>query len=139
MTATAPGTADADAARAFASRYGRDKRTDRQLKTVGAVLGVLLLVVVGWFGWSYIAGQKLSAEVISFDVVSDHEVKAHLEVRKDEDAKGTCTMRSQAGDGAEVGRADFRFDQSAKRVDKVVTFRTTSRGTTAELVGCHAD
>ncbi|NEA44656.1 DUF4307 domain-containing protein [Streptomyces sp. SID11385] len=141
MTATAPGTAgtDAEAARAFASRYGRDKRSDKQLKTAGAVLGVLLLVLVGWLGWSYIAGQKLSAQVISFDVVSDHEVQVHLEVRKDEGAKGSCTMRSQAADGAEVGRADFRFEQSAKRVDKVVTFRTTSRGTTAELVGCHSD
>ncbi|NED89571.1 DUF4307 domain-containing protein, partial [Streptomyces sp. SID11233] len=64
MTATAPGTAgtDAEAARAFASRYGRDKRSDKQLKTAGAVLGVLLLVLVGWLGWSYIAGQKLSAQ-----------------------------------------------------------------------------
>ncbi|ASY34693.1 MULTISPECIES: DUF4307 domain-containing protein [Streptomyces] len=141
MTATAPGTAeaDADAARAFASRYGRDKRTDKQLKTAGAVLGVLFLVVVGWLGWSYIAGQKLSAEVISFDVSSDQHVKVHLEVRKAKDAHGTCTVRSQAADGAEVGRADFRFAQSAQRVDKVVTLRTTARGTTAELIGCHAD
>ncbi|MFD9204214.1 DUF4307 domain-containing protein, partial [Streptomyces anthocyanicus] len=50
-----------------------------------------------------------------------------------------CTVRSQAEDGAEVGRADFRFDQDATRVDKVLTLRTTAPGTTAELLGCHAD
>ena len=48
-------------------------------------------------------------------------------------------MRSRAEDGAEVGRASFRFDQDASRIDKVVTLRTIRRGTTAELLGCHAD
>jgi hypothetical protein len=38
-----------------------------------------------------------------------------------------------------VGRADFRFDQDSSRIDKVVTIRTTARGGTAELLGCHAD
>ena len=38
-----------------------------------------------------------------------------------------------------MGRADFRFDQDSTRIDKVVTLRTTARGTTAELLGCHAD
>ena len=38
-----------------------------------------------------------------------------------------------------MGRADFRFDQDATRIDKVVTLRTTAPGTTAELLGCHAD
>ncbi|MFE0174450.1 DUF4307 domain-containing protein [Streptomyces sp. NPDC059002] len=124
-------------------RYGRsrtaDEAADRKLKTVGAVLGVLLLAVVGWFGYDYINGTKISAEVIKFDVVSDKAVEVHLEVRKDTDARGYCTLRSQSEDGAEVGRADFRFDQRKDRVDKVVTLRTTARGTNAELLGCHSD
>ena len=66
-------------------------------------------------------------------------VKVHLEVRKDSGASGYCTLRSQAESGAEVGRADFRFDGDATRIDRVVTLRTTSPGTTAELLGCHAD
>jgi hypothetical protein len=122
-------------------RYGRsaDERADRKLKITGSVLGVALLVVIGWIGYDYVGGSKISAEVITFKAVSDSAVEAHLEVRKDTDAKGYCTLRSQSEDGTEVGRADFRFDQTSSRIDKVVTLRTTARGSTAELLGCHAD
>ncbi|MFD0306108.1 DUF4307 domain-containing protein [Streptomyces sp. NPDC127119] len=121
-------------------RYGRsaDARADRKLKVIGSVLGVALLALIGYFAFHYVAGNKISAEVISFDA-SDSAVKVHLEVRKDSGVTGYCTIRSQAEDGAEVGRADFRFDQDANRVDKVLTLRTTAPGTTAELLGCHAD
>lgn len=120
-------------------RYGRsaDERADRTLKIVGAVLGAGLLVLIGWFAYHYVGGNKISAEVITFET-SANEVKVHLEVRKDAGASGYCTVRSQSEDGAEVGRRDFRFDGDATRIDKVVTLRTTSRGTTAELLGCHA-
>ena len=121
-------------------RYGRstDDRADRKLRIIGAVLGAALLALVGYFAYYYVGGNKISAEVISFDL-ADTGVKVHLEVRKDAGASGYCTIRSQAEDGAEVGRADFRFDQDATRIDKVVTLRTTAPGTTAELLGCHAD
>ncbi|GAB2724118.1 DUF4307 domain-containing protein [Streptomyces bullii] len=121
-------------------RYGRssDERADRTLRVVGAALAVALLGVIGWFGYHYVGQNKISAEVISFDLSKD-AVWVHLEVRKDAGAEGYCTLRSQAEDGAEVGRADFRFDGDATRIDKVVTLRTTSPGTTAELLGCHAD
>lgn len=124
-------------------RYGRertaDERADRKLKVIGSVLGVLFLAMIGWFGYDYVSGTKVSGEVIKFDVVSSSAVKVHLEVRKDADAKGYCTLRSQAEDGEEVGRADFRFDQNEGRIDKVVTLRTKAQGTSAELLGCHSD
>lgn len=122
------------------SRYGRssDERADRTLKVVGAVLGAVLLALIGYFAYHYVGQNKISAEVIEFDAGKD-SVKVHLEVRKDAGASGYCTLRSQAESGAEVGRADFRFDGDATRIDKVVTLRTTSQGTTAELLGCHAD
>ncbi|MCX4818996.1 DUF4307 domain-containing protein [Streptomyces sp. NBC_01142] len=122
-------------------RYGRsaDRRADRRLKIVGAGMGVALLAMVGWFGYDYIAGQKISAELIKFDVASDTEVQVHLEVRKESDATGTCTLRSRAKDGAEVGRLDVRIDQrDEQRIDQVVKVRTTARATSAELVGCTA-
>ncbi|MEV8318162.1 DUF4307 domain-containing protein [Streptomyces sp. NPDC059900] len=124
-------------------RYGQsrtaDERADRKLKIIGSVLGALLLLMVGWFGYDYVSGTKVSGEMIKWDVISDSAVEVHLEVRKDADAKGYCTLRSQAEDGEEVGRADFRFDQRQERIDKVVTLRTKARGTSAELLGCHSD
>ncbi|MBX7465640.1 DUF4307 domain-containing protein [Streptomyces sp. MAG02] len=122
-------------------RYGRsaDQRADRKLKIVGSVLAVVLLGVIGWIGYEYVGGQSLSAQVIKFKVVSDTSVEVHLEVTKDKDAKGTCTLRAQQTSGDDVGRADFRFDEPAKQVDKVVTITTTSRATAADLVSCQSD
>ncbi|MFJ7587434.1 DUF4307 domain-containing protein [Streptomyces sp. NPDC097617] len=119
-------------------RYGRsaDERTDRKLKIIGSVLGVGLLSVVGWIGWDYIAGQSVSAEVIKFQVISDTEVKVHLEVRKEASVTGVCSLSSQDEGHGEVGRADFTFARSASRVDEVVTLKTTTRATMVELVGC---
>jgi hypothetical protein len=120
-------------------RYGRspDERADHKLKIVGAVLGATLLALIGYFAYHYVGQNEISGQVISFQA-SDDAVRVHLEVRKDSGARGYCTLRSQAANGDEVGRADFRFDQHASRIDKVLTLRTTARGTTAELLGCHA-
>jgi hypothetical protein len=121
-------------------RYGRsqDQRTDRKLRVTGSVLGVAFLAMVGWFGYDYVAGQDISAELIKSKIVSDSRAEAHLEVRKDRDADGHCTLRALSEDGAEVGRADFRFDERSERVDEVVTLRTTFRATAVELEGCAA-
>ncbi|MER6677055.1 DUF4307 domain-containing protein [Streptomyces sp. NPDC000983] len=121
-------------------RYGRssDERADRTLKITGIVLGSLLIALVGYFGYHYVGQNKISAEIIKFDSTPS-AVQVHIEVRKDSGASGYCTIRSQAEDGAEVGRADFRFDGDATRIDEVVTLRTTSEGSTAQLLGCHAD
>jgi hypothetical protein len=120
-------------------RYGRssDERADRKLKIVGAVLGAVLLALVGYFAYHYVVQTEISAQVITFES-SDDAVKVHLEVHKDAGTEGYCTLRSQSADGAEVGRADFRFTGPATRIDKVVTLRTTAKGTTAQLLGCHA-
>ncbi|MFF7334665.1 DUF4307 domain-containing protein [Streptomyces sp. NPDC090306] len=121
-------------------RYGRpaDERSNRGLRTAAIVFGAALIALMGYFAYHYVGQNKISAQVVTFQAVSDTTVKVHLEVHKDADAGGYCTLRSQSADGAEVGRADFRFDGHATSVDKVLTLRTTARGTTAELVGCHA-
>ncbi|MFJ4874928.1 DUF4307 domain-containing protein [Streptomyces sp. NPDC088745] len=124
-------------------RYGRsaDDRADRKLKIIGSVLGVLLLLLIGWIGYGYISRQVISAEMIKFDPRSSQtEVRVHLEIRKDADATGTCTVRAIAESGAEVGRKDVRVDQRGQtRIDEIYPIRTTSEATSAELVGCTAD
>ncbi|MEV7563156.1 DUF4307 domain-containing protein [Streptomyces sp. NPDC089795] len=119
-------------------RYGRsaDERADRKLKIIGSALGAVLLGVVGWIGWDYVAGQSVSAEVIKFQVISDTEVKVHLEVRKESSVTGVCSLSSQDKEHAEVGRADFTFAQASSRVDELVTLKTTGRAAMIELVGC---
>jgi Domain of unknown function (DUF4307) len=114
----------------------RGARTDRRLKILGAVLGVLGLAGVVWLGAGYISGQAVSGEMIKFKVVSDRTVDVHLEVRKDADAEGVCTLRAQSEDAAEVGRKHVVIGAGQDRVDKVVSVRTTARATSAELMGC---
>lgn len=115
---------------------GRDARADRKLKIVGGVLAVLSLAGIGWLGADYIGGQPVSGQVIKFKVVSGRTVEVHLEVRKDTDATGVCTLRTRAADGGEVGRKDVTVAGGAEQVDQVVSVRTTRRATSAELVGC---
>lgn len=123
----------------YGSSRSADARADRKLKITGIVLGTLFAAMMVWFGWYYVVGgSKFSGELIAFDT-NKNNVQVHMEIRKDADATGYCTIRSQSEDGAEVGRADFRFDQKQDRIDKVVTLRTTGRATSAELIGCHAD
>lgn len=121
-------------------RYGRsrDERADRKLRVIGSVLGAAFLAMIGWFGYDYVAGQDISAELIKSKVVSDGRAEAHLEVRKERDADGHCTLRALSEDGAEVGRADFRFDERSDRIDRVLSLRTTSRATAVELLACTA-
>ncbi|MFF8603719.1 DUF4307 domain-containing protein [Streptomyces sp. NPDC015232] len=121
-------------------RYGRsaDARADRKLMIAGAVLGTLFLALMGWFGWHYVVESRISAEIIKFEVTGDSEVQVHLEIRKDADAKGVCTLRSRSEDGAEVGRKDVRVEENTGRLDKVYSIRTTARATSAELIGCTA-
>ncbi|AGK79663.1 DUF4307 domain-containing protein [Streptomyces microflavus] len=122
-------------------RYGRtdDQRADRKLKIVGSVLGVALLGVVGWIGYGYVTGQGISAELIKFDIVSDVRTEAHLEVRKDREVDGYCTVRALSKDGSEVGRKEARFAPGADRIDELVVMRTRALATAVELTGCTAD
>ncbi|WEH39957.1 DUF4307 domain-containing protein [Streptomyces sp. AM 2-1-1] len=119
-------------------RYGRnrDERADRKLKVIGGVLGAALVGVIVWIGVDYVGGTDISAELIKSKIVSDERAEAHLEVRKEKDAGGFCTVRALDAEGGEVARKDFRFDQPEDRVDEVVVLRTTSRASAVELLGC---
>ncbi len=118
-------------------RYGRsaDERADHKLKVIGSVLGAALLVLLGWFAYHYVAGNKINVEIYAFET-SATSVEVHLRGDKDAGVKGYCIVRSQSEDGAEVGRRDVHFAADTTDIDEVVTLHTTSRGTTAEIVDC---
>ncbi|OKJ11693.1 DUF4307 domain-containing protein [Kitasatospora sp. CB01950] len=125
-----------------AGRYSRsdDRTTDRRLRIAGALFGALLVGVIAWLGSSYLLREtKLNGTVPTFQTVSDSEVQLQLSVRKGEGVSGVCTVRSQGTDGAVVGQSDFQVPAGGTTYDKVVTLRTTARGSTAELLGCTPD
>ncbi|MFE3827131.1 DUF4307 domain-containing protein [Streptomyces sp. NPDC059092] len=126
-----------------AGRYGRsgdgDARADRRLRRLGVVLGGVLVALLGWYGYHYVIDRSVSGELIKFKRISATEVEAHLEVRKDRDASGSCTLRSLAESFGEVGRKDVRFGPGETRIDEVVTIRTTESATSTELVDCTSD
>ncbi|NUS12337.1 MAG: DUF4307 domain-containing protein [Streptomyces sp.] len=121
-----------------AGRYGpgADARADRKLRIAAVVAGLLVAAGVGWYGYYTLAGDKVSAQVVAFEAVSDQAVQIHLEVHKGADSVAVCTLRSVDADHDEVGRKDVRIAQHGRQVDTVVTVRTTSRGATGELLGC---
>jgi len=119
-------------------RYGRsaDARADRRLRQAAIALGVVLAIVVGWFGWQSLAGGQVSGQLIKFKVVSAKAVEVHLEINKGADTVGVCTVRALDVGQNEVGRLDVPFAEHKGQVDTVVTIRTTGRATAAELVDC---
>ncbi len=125
-----------------AGRYSRadDRAADRRLRIAGAVCGVLLVGLIAWLGGSYLMREtKLNGAVPTFQPVSDTELQLQLSVRKSDGTSGVCTVRSQGTDGSVVGQSDFQVPAEGSSYDKVVTLRTTARGTTAELLGCTPD
>ncbi|WP_329117991.1 DUF4307 domain-containing protein [Streptomyces sp. NBC_01465] len=120
-------------------RYGRsaDERADHKLKIVGAVLGVIVLVVVAWIGFDYVSGKSsLNAQVVTFDIPSKDKVTMGLDVNKDTSAAGTCTVRALDEDHNEVGRKDVAFTKGQKVSHVTVELRTTAKASSAELVSC---
>jgi len=130
-----PRTAE-DEAR-IAARYPRPRRWP--LITVGVVFGLLLGT---WTLWTAVwhANPPVSAQVLSFQVVSDSEVQVVLHVdRPDPSIAGVCTVITQAENYQQVGELDAQIEPGSDRLtDMTVTVRTIARATSASLQGCHA-
>ncbi|MGK5732543.1 DUF4307 domain-containing protein [Streptomyces sp. URMC 124] len=121
-------------------RYGRsaDARADRKLKIVGGVLGAGLLGVIAWSGIHYITQSEVTGQLLRSKPVSETSVQVVLEIRKDKDKAGVCTVRSLGSDGSEVGRKDFTFDRREDHFTERVTLRTTRHAAATKLEGCRA-
>jgi hypothetical protein len=121
----------------IAARYPKPRRWP--LVTLGVVFALLL---GSWTLWTAVwhANPPVSAEVLSFAVVSDSEVQVVLHVdRPDPSIAGTCTVITQSENYQQVGELDAQIEPGTDRLtDMTVTIRTISRATSASLQSCHA-
>lgn len=115
-------------------RYGAPSRLRRP---VGIAVAVVLAVVgLGWLGWTvwFHTNPAVTSDLVTFDVRSDHEVAARLDVRLGDGVEASCRLRALAEDKTAVGELAF----SPVAGSNEVVIRTERRATSVEKLGCTA-
>lgn len=115
-------------------RYGAPSRLRRPL---GIGVAVLLAVLgLGWLGWTvwFHTNPAVTSDLVTFDVTSDHEVAARLDVRLADDVEASCRLRALAEDKTAVGEVAFAPVDGSNSV----VIRTERRATSVEKLGCTA-
>ncbi len=117
-------------------RYGAPSRWSRPVTVTVAV--ALAVVGLGWLGWTvwFHTTPDVTSDLVSFDVTSDGETQARLDVRLgDDDVEASCRLRAFAEDHTPVGELEFTPTAGTNEV----VIRTERRATTVEKLGCTAD
>ena len=115
-------------------RYGAPSRLRRPL---GIGVAVLLAVLgLGWLGWTvwFHTNPAVTSDLVTFEVTSDHEVAARLDVRLADDVEASCRLRALAEDKTAVGEVAFAPVDGSNSV----VIRTERRATSVEKLGCTA-
>jgi hypothetical protein len=122
----------------LAARYGTPPAWRRKA-LLGAVVAVVL-AFAAWLAWtSWVqARPEVSSGGLRYEVVDDSTVTATFTVdRNGSDVVPTCQLRAYAPDKSIVGAISAEVEVGAG--GQVTTeFRTTSRATAVELIGCTA-
>ena len=120
----------------LADRYGSPSAWRRPVTiALAAGLAAIGLTWLGWVAWVH-GTPEVRSEIVSFDVTSDHEVTARLDVRlSDDDVTATCRLRALAEDKTAVGELAFTPVDG----DNEVVIRTERRATSVEKLGCTAE
>ena len=128
MSGGQAGQVDEVAAERVRRRYPRSRLPRPVLWGLAGALAVLGLTWVVWAG-AFHSRPPVSAEVITFQVVSDNRVDVRLVVhRRDPSRPVTCRVIAQAADFAIVGEQDrYPVPPSAERVVTVSFSLTTVR------------
>ena len=121
---------------AMAARYGVG-RTSRSLRAGIAVLVTTFLVVVGVLAW-HVATPGPQSTVLRFVVVDDHRVDLTFAVSRDGGTATVCVLRAQGETHADVGYATVTITPGRADVQATYPLATSSRATTAEVLGCAA-
>ena len=118
----------------LSQRYGAPAPWRRPVTiVVAALVAVVALVWLAWTAWFH-STPAVESELVGFDVTSDHETRATLQVSLDGDVEATCRLRAYAEDHTTVGEVAFTPTDG---VNEVVV-RTERRATTVEKLGCTA-
>jgi hypothetical protein len=120
----------------MAARYG-EGRTSRVLLTVVAVVVAAFLAVVGVITWR-LATPGVQSTLLRFVVVDDTRVDVTFELRRDSVSTTTCVLRAQSESHADVGYATVTISPGREYVQATYPLATSSRATTAEVLGCAA-
>jgi hypothetical protein len=119
---------------AMAARYGVG-RTSRGLLAVVAVVVAVFLAIIGVITWR-MATPGVQATLLGFDVVSDARVDVTFDVRRDSVSTTVCVLRAQSERHADVGYATVTISPGREYVQTTYPLATSSRATTAEVLGC---
>jgi uncharacterized protein DUF4307 len=107
------------------------------LVAVGAAVGM------GWLIWAALvhANPPVSADVSSFEVVSDTRMKVTMTVqRPDPSVAVTCRVLAQATDFQPVAEREVAVEpSSAELVNVPLELTTLRRATSASVSGCDVD
>jgi hypothetical protein len=115
-------------------RYGAPSRWRRPV-TIGlaVALAVVGLSWLGWTAWVH-STPSVASDLVTFDVTSDHETVARLDVVLDDGVEASCRLRAFAEDHTTVGEIAFTPVDGSNEV----VIRTERRATTVEKLGCTA-
>jgi len=98
--------------------------------------GLLAAVALSWLVWTagFHSTPDVSSELITFDVTSDYETAATMQVKLEDGVDATCRVRAYAEDHTSVGELAFTPVDG----DNPVVVRTERRATSVEKLGCTA-
>jgi hypothetical protein len=120
-------------------RYGhrRERRATPRWVLPVLIAGVLVAGLVVSVGYYQQYGEsEYQAQVVRSAVVSSSTVTMTLRITRPDDKATSCTVRSRAYDGAEVGRADVAVPAGAGHDTVDYSLHTSRKAYTAEVVGC---
>jgi hypothetical protein len=118
----------------LAARYGTPSPLRRRVTVLLVV--VLAAAALGWLAWTafFHASPPVESALSSYEIVSDNEVTAVVQVSLADDTVASCRVRALADDHSTVGELAFEPVDGANRV----TVRTERRATSVTLLGCTA-
>jgi hypothetical protein len=121
----------------LAYRYGLPGRTNRLVASV--LVGTLVVGALGFVGWTVLfhGDPQVQSQVSAFEVVSDHEAQAVLQVvREERTTQAVCRLQALAADHAVVGEVTQPVTDGPQEQTLQLSIRTERRATTVTSLGC---